>query len=249
MAFHELHLMRSSAAVRLLKTVYEPPEKMTFILLADQLALRRCQLRTPDYAIIAEALVAEGIESDLAASSERAASGNLVRARHLATDKSLAKRLQVFAFIPSRLDGSCARVAALVDELFDHTKEAATPQFGAHADGLSNLEARVAFTGERLSGSKALQDHYYHQLRKFEAEELRSYLTTVAGAYRALVISLPTPSNADVCIQPIERIHKSIGVLGLNVNETLVLQALCLQCRSFMMHKNVRSHSFYTFQI
>ena len=38
---HELHLMRDSAAVRLLKTVEEPPERMIFILLADQLPGRR----------------------------------------------------------------------------------------------------------------------------------------------------------------------------------------------------------------
>ncbi len=110
--------------------------------------------------MILEALVAADIKPDPATSAERAASGNLVRARHLATDKSLTKRQQVFAFNPSRIDGSCARVAALVDELFDHIDEAATPPLGAHADELANLETRVAFTGERVSGCKALQDHY-----------------------------------------------------------------------------------------
>ena len=34
---HEVHLMRDSAAARLLKTIEEPSEKVIFILLADQL--------------------------------------------------------------------------------------------------------------------------------------------------------------------------------------------------------------------
>jgi len=49
-----------------------------------------------------------------------------------------------------------------------------------------------------------------------------------------LVISKPTPSNAYIYIQAIERIHKAMGALGLNVNEALVLQALFLQCPSLM---------------
>jgi hypothetical protein len=63
---------------------------------------------------------------------------------------------------------------------------------------------------------------------------LRSGLATVAGAYHALIISQPTPKNTESYIQAIERIHKSMGVLGLNVNEELVLQALFLQCPSLM---------------
>jgi hypothetical protein len=81
----------------------------------------------PDDAQITAALVSEGIKPDLAASVSRAASGNLGRARHLATDKFLVKRQEAFASIPSRIDGTGAQVAALVDELFEHIDEAAAP--------------------------------------------------------------------------------------------------------------------------
>lgn len=63
-----------------------------------------------------------------------------------------------------------------------------------------------------------------------ETDELRSGLATIASVYHALVISQPTRSNADVYIQAIERIHKAMGVLSLNVNEESVLQSLFLQC-------------------
>ena len=83
-------------------------------------------------------------------------------------------------------------------------------------------------------GRKALQDRHKRQLRKFKTDELRSGIATIAGVYHALVVSQPTPSNSDVYIQAIERIHKAMGVLGLNVNEELVLQSLFLQCPSLM---------------
>jgi len=240
---HELHLMRDSAAVRLLKTVEEPPERMIFILLADQLVPTLATINSrcvvvnfvrPDDAQIAAALISEGISPDLTASVSRAASGNLGRARHLATDKFLAHRQEAFASIPSRLDGTGARVAELVDELFEHIDEAAAPLLKAQADELSELEERVALTGERGSGRKALQDRHKRQLRKFKTDELRSGLATVAGAYHSLVVTQPTPSNSDIYIQAIERIHKAMGALGLNVNEELMLQALFLQCPSLM---------------
>lgn len=240
---HELHLMRDSAAVRLLKTVEEPSEKMIFILLADQLvpALATINSRCvvvnfvrPDDVQIAAALVAEGINPDLAASAARAAAGNLGRARHLATDKFLARRQEAFSSIPARLDGTGALVAAVVDQLFEHIDEAAAPLLNAQADELSDLEDRVVLTGERGSGRKALQDRHKRQLRKFKTDELRSGLATMASTYHALVVSQPTPTNAHVYIEAIERIHKAMGALGLNVNEALLLQALFLQCPSLM---------------
>ena len=48
-----------------------------------------------------------------------------------------------------------------------------------------------------------------------------------AGAYHALVVSQPTPSNSDVDIQ-------AIGVLGLKIDEELVLLSLFFQCHSLM---------------
>jgi DNA polymerase-3 subunit delta' len=216
---------------------------MIFILLADQLvpALATINSRCvvvnfvrPDDAEIAAVLISEGIKPDLAASVSHAASGNLGRARHLAADKFLVKRQEAFASIPPRLDGTGAQVAALVDELFEHIDEAAAPLLKAQVDELSTLEERVALTGERGSGRKALQDRHKRQLRKFKTDELRSGLATIAGVYHALIVTQPTPSNSDVYIQAIERIHKAMGALGLNVNEALVLQALFLQCPSLM---------------
>ena len=241
---HEVHLMRDSAAVRLLKTVEEPPERMVFILLADQLVpslttiASRCVAVTfspisePD---ITTHLVANGIDPQSAQRAAAASAGNISRARLLATDNRLAERLDVFAEIPYRLDGTGATVARLVDELFAHLDTATEPLAIQHQRELEELEARVALTGERGSGRRALQDRQKRQLRKARTDELRTGLTAIARSYHAIVTAQPPHPDAGNYTRTITKIHKTMGTLGLNANEELALQALLLQCPSLRM--------------
>jgi DNA polymerase-3 subunit delta' len=97
------------------------------------------------------------------------------------------------------------------------------------------LEARVTLTGERGSGRKALQDRHKRQLRKFNTDELRSGLSTIAGTYHSLVVSETQYPDEPKYHDAIHRIHKAMGSLGLNVNEELLLQSLFLHCPSLMM--------------
>ena len=78
---HEVHLMRDSAAARLLKTIEEPSEKVIFILLADQLV--------PSLATINSRCVVVQF-----------ASINIHRERLLANDPHLAQRQETFDNIP-----------------------------------------------------------------------------------------------------------------------------------------------------
>jgi DNA polymerase-3 subunit delta' len=153
----------------------------------------------------------------------------------LAADERLAHRQEAFASVPYRLDGAGSTVANIVDELFDRIDEASTPLLEQHALELKELEARVSLTGERGSGRKGLQDRHKRQLRKFNTDELRSGLATVAATYHAQIIAQPPHPNADKYMDAVHRIHKTMGSLGLNVNEKLALQALFLQCPSLMM--------------
>ena len=57
-------------------------------------------------------------------------------------------------------------------------------------------------------------------------------VATSAGAFHALVVSQPTPSNSDVYIQ-------AIGVLRLKIDEELVMQSLFLQCPSLMQMPHI----------
>jgi DNA polymerase-3 subunit delta' len=97
------------------------------------------------------------------------------------------------------------------------------------------LEARVALTGERGSGRKALQDRQKRQLRKARTDELRTGLAAIARSYHSIVTAQPPHPDADDYARAITKIHKAMGTLGLNANEELALQALLLQCPSLRM--------------
>jgi len=213
---HEVHLMRDSAAARLLKTIEEPSEKVVFILLADQLV--------PSLATINSRCVVVQF-----------AANNAYRERLLANDPQFAQRQAAFANIPYKLDGSGATVALIVDEIFELIEQATAPLISEQKRELEELEARVSLTGERGSGRKALQDRHKRQLRKFNTDELRSGLSTIAGTYHSLIVSETQYPDESKYHDAIHRIHKAMGSLGLNVNEELLLQSLFLQCPSLMM--------------
>ena len=213
---HEVHLMRDSAATRLLKTIEEPSEKVVFILLADAFV--------PALATINSRCVIVQF-----------ASVNIHRERLLANDPQLAQRQDAFAYIPYKLDGSGATVATIVDEIFELIAQATTPLVTKHKVELEELESRVALTGERGNGRKTLQDRQKRQLRKFNTDELRSGLATIAGTYHALIVSGTRYPEDSKYHDAIRRIHKTMGSLTLNVNEELLLQSLLLHCPSLMM--------------
>jgi DNA polymerase-3 subunit delta' len=217
---HEVHLMRDSAAARLLKTIEEPSEKVIFILLADQLV--------PSLATINSRCVVVQFVAN-----------NVYRERHLANDPHFAHRQEAFAQIPYKLDGSGATVAQVVDEIFELIEQATAPLIAEQKKELEDLEARVSLTGERGSGRKALQDRHKRQLRKFNTDELRSGLSTIAGTYHALIVSETQFPDESKYHDAIHRIHKAMGSLGLNVNEELLLQSLFLHCPSLMMLNKV----------
>jgi DNA polymerase-3 subunit delta' len=212
--------MRDSAAARLLKTIEEPSEKVVFILLADQLV--------PSLATINSRCVVVQF-----------AANNAHRERLLANDTQFAQRQEAFASIPYKLDGSGATVALIVDEIFELIEQATVPLISEQKKELDELEARVSLTGERGSGRKALQDRHKRQLRKFNTDELRSGLSTIAGTYHSLIVSESQYPEESKYHDAIHRIHKAMGSLGLNVNEELLLQSLFLHCPSLMMLNKV----------
>jgi DNA polymerase-3 subunit delta' len=217
---HEVHLMRDSAAARLLKTIEEPSEKVIFILLADQLV--------PSLATINSRCVVVQF-----------AANNANRERLLANDPQFAHRQAAFANIPHKLDGSGATVALIVDEIFELIEQATAPLIAEQKKELEDLEARVSLTGERGSGRKALQDRHKRQIRKFNTDELRSGLSTIASTYHSLIVSETQYPDEPKYHDAIHRIHKAMGSLGLNVNEELLLQSLFLHCPSLMMLNRV----------
>jgi DNA polymerase-3 subunit delta' len=153
----------------------------------------------------------------------------------LANDPLVVARTEAFASVPHRLDGTGATVMAIVDELLHHVEQATEALTIQQAKELTTLEERVAITGERGSGRKALQDQHKRQMRKFRTDELRSGLATLAATYHQIILGRPIGSDADRYQAAISKITKVSSSLALNATEQLAIQALLLQCPSAQM--------------
>ncbi|MGH9191831.1 MAG: ATP-binding protein, partial [Acidimicrobiales bacterium] len=119
-------LMEDEAAGYLLKIIEEPPASTVFVLLATEvvpelvtIASRCVRIEVCPLAVesIAERLTAEGVASERAVVAASASSGDMDRARTLATDDRLALRHRAWREVPHRLDGTGARAAQVVAEL------------------------------------------------------------------------------------------------------------------------------------
>jgi DNA polymerase III subunit delta' len=236
----EFHLLSPEAAAKLLKTIEEPPASTIFIVLADQMPddlitiASRC-VRIDFAAIsnetIAATLLAEGVTPERATEATAAASGDLNRARLLANDEMLARRRELFASVPRRLDGTGRAVVLLVEELLAAIEAAAAPLTSRHAEEVVALTERIASLGERGSGKKALEERHKRELRRHRTDELRSGLATLAGSYRDALVA-GAMLRGDAAAKAVKRIHNALEAFERNPNEALLLQSLLLELPS-----------------
>jgi DNA polymerase-3 subunit delta' len=229
--------------VRLLKTLEEPSPGVRFVLLADRLTPElttihsRCATVTfgpLEDAVVAAVLAREGHPREAAERAARACAGNLERARLLAADRGFAERLDAFARVPQRLDGSgraVSEVGAELDALLDRAVE---PVRARHARELAELEDRVALTGERGAGRRALEARHKREVRTQRTDELRAGLARLAATYHEALTARPNAPEAAGWAAAVTAIHRAMGHLGLNAREDLVLEALLLRCPSLV---------------
>ncbi len=234
MILEEFHLLSAAGAARLLKTIEEPPDSTTFLILADfiptdliTIASRCARIDFlaigPD--VIAARLVGEGIAPAAAMTAARAAHGDLDRARVLATDPALSERRAAFAGTPHRLDGSGAVAMRAAAELLASIDAAAEPLAVRQADEVAELDERIKAYGERGSGKKQLDERHKRELRRHRTDELRAGLAAMAGTYRDTAVSGST-TDVDGCADAVHRIHRAIEALDRNPNEKLLLESL-----------------------
>lgn len=235
---HDIHFMSEAAVVRLLKTFEEPAQNVRFILLTDSVipllvtVASRCvnvNFGEIPVDVIETALQAEGIAADVARSVAAGARGSLQRARLLAQDSGYAARREVFARVPRELDGSGNRVTSLVADLTARIDAAAAPLEEIFEKELDDLKARIKISGERGSGKKDLEDSQKRRRRKHVTDELRSGLAVMAGVYRDVMSHAHNAHRIGEFAAAVDDIHATMGRLGLNVNEELLLQALFLR--------------------
>ena len=153
------------AAPALLKTIEEPPDTTVIILIAETVPssfvtiASRCvqvQFKPLDGEAIIEVLMGEGVDVATATSVAEAVGGRLDRARLLARDAGFAERLQRWRAVPSRLDGSGARVAVLVDELLASVAEPLEVVRARQAEELAFLQEEAERRGEKTVAGRSV---------------------------------------------------------------------------------------------
>jgi DNA polymerase-3 subunit delta' len=238
MILDEFHLLAPASAVRLLKTIEEPPASTTFIILCDfvptelvTIASRcvRVDFRPLETDVIAAQLVAEGVDPAHATAAAASALGDLDRARLLANDPELARRRDAFANVAHELDGTGSVALRCASNLLDMIDESLAPLVSRHEADAAALAERIASTGDRGSGRKDLEDLHKRELRRHRTDELRAGLATLAATYRDSATDAATSGavvDIDNCAAAIHRIHGALESLDRNPNERLLIESL-----------------------
>ena len=247
---HEVHLMAPDTAARLLKTVEEPPRGVHFVLVAEQVVdvivtiASRCvsvHFGELNESLVTESLVSRGVEPHVAAAAARAAHGNVERAVLLATDPGFARRREMFAGIPARLDGSGATVVAVVDDILRALDDAAEPLEKRQVEEVTAHEEALAVMGVKRGGKKALDDRHKRELRRYRTDELRAGLTEIASVYRDELARNPDRLHPQSYVEAVDRLHEAMRRLALNVNEAILLRDLIWSLPSPSSHETLTS--------
>ena len=230
----EFHLLAPEGAGRLLKIIEEPPDSVTFVILADFVPhdlitissrCARVDFRSIGSDVIAARLVAEGVAPAQAMQAARAAHGDLERARVLATDPALAERRAAFSEAPHELDGTGAVALRTAAHLLGLIDAAAVPLIARHTVEVAELDERIRAFGERGSGKKQLDERHRRELRRYRTDELRAGLAAMAGTYRDTAVNTSTTDVA-ACADAVRRIHRAMEMLDRNPNEKLLVESL-----------------------
>ena len=227
------------AAPALLKTIEEPPDTTVIILIAETVPsafvtiASRC-LQVPfkplDAAAIIEVLVAEGTDLVTATSVAEVAGGRLDRARLLAHDPGFRERLQRWRSVPSRLDGTGARVAELADELLASVAGPVEVVRARQAEELVLLQEEAERRGEKaIAGRSVIEERHNRELRRVRTDEIRAGLAALAEVCRERLLE-PELSTQRLrsTLASIAAIDEASTRLSRNVNATMLLQWLLL---------------------
>ena len=115
---------------------------------------------------------------------------------------------------------------AIVEEILGLIDDAGEPLVRRHEQEVADLEANLAAMGVKRGGKKALEDRHKREIRRHRTDELRAGLAEIASVYRDELVSNPSIHHPEAYVHAVERIHKALGHLGLNVNESIMLRDL-----------------------
>ena len=230
----DFHLAPNVAPI-LLKTLEEPPESTVFVVLVEELPSEMATIASrcvqvafdavPESAIV-ERLVDEGIDIDAARIAAAGSGGSLAQARLLGRDPNAAARRERWYSLPTRLDGTGATAAMLVEEVMAATDELAVPLTERQKEELVAFDERAEIVGGRVAGErKALVDRHKREQRRVRTADLRSGLAALVARYRDALADGGSPEDF---LTAADAVQELADALVFNPNESLQLQALLL---------------------
>jgi DNA polymerase-3 subunit delta' len=245
----DFHLVDTQYA-KVLKTIEEPSPSTVFVVLAERVPPELVTIASRCVRVdfgplapeeVAAALVADGVDAEVASEVAVASGGRIDRARLLLGDKGFAARQGLWRSVPRRLDGTGAAIAALADELLASLDSVLEPLQERQAAEVAELLERIERYGERGSGRKELEERHKREVRRVRADELRFGMAALAAVYRDELVAgssagerstsvhrtgalvLVPPAGA---VRAIRALDAAAEGLIRNPNETLLLQGL-----------------------
>ncbi len=227
------------AAPALLKTIEEPPASAVFCILADQItpelvtiASRCVRVDFPPLAaeVIAAALVAEGVASEVAADAAQLAAGSIARARTIAEDPDMRARIAVWRGVPDRLDGTAGAVVAVASDLVALLEAAAAPVIAQQKRDDAEL-AEQAKTGLPVPPRRETEIRQRRAQRRARTDDLRAGLAALAGVYRDRVVTEQTRS-ARQALAALDAIADVADRMQYNPGEWALLEGLLARLSS-----------------
>lgn len=237
------------SAAALLKSLEEPPAKTIYLLTAEEIPEEletiesRCvelRLEALSEEMITALLVSEGATQSAADIAAKAANGNLRRARVLASDGELAKRIATWRAVPDRLDGTPSTSAAVAGEIVSALNAAVAPLQAMQERDLEERIQSAKDMGQRsVANRKDIETQFKREQRRFRIDELRFGLSALTNVYREKLHANLEGGDArseyrvGASIRAIEAVAQANRRLSSNLDETLLLNDLMLSLMEF----------------
>jgi len=232
----DFHLV-GTAAPKLLKSIEEPPPTTVFVVLAEEVTpalvtiASRCvtvEFAAVAESVLAERLLADGVDAEHARVAASGAGGSLSRARLLARDPAAAARRAAWYDAADRLDGTGATACVVADELMESIEGVLAPLGVLQAEELARFTEGFERAGiePRKSDLKRLEDRHKREQRRVRVDELRSGLATLLSSYRD---RLAGGGSHEDFLSAADAVQVLCDGLAFNPNEGLQLRSVLVQ--------------------
>jgi DNA polymerase III subunit delta' len=245
----EAERLQPEAANALLKTLEEPPERTTILLVseaADELPdtirsrCQRVELGVLADTTIEAALVDAGTDADEARLAARLSGGQLGRARELAGDSRALR--DAFVDAAESLDGTGAAASRASASMLDAVHEAIAAVKEHHADELASFDESARQAGYDARDvrrfRRRIEERQPARERLARRKALGEGIAALESLYRDSLAGRDAPRrNLDrepggheprACVRALDALREARDALEFNPNESLLLERLVL---------------------